>query len=50
MAVSDQEEIMEALRGSRFDRESLSALLESFDLSLPFGGITADNILDLLFP
>lgn len=49
LAVSSLDEVTEALRGCRFDRVDVAAVLDGFQLPLYFGGITRDEVLDTMF-
>lgn len=49
LAVSALDALTEALKGCRFRREDVAAVLDKFQLPLYFGGITRDEILDTMF-
>lgn len=49
LGVSDVELVEERLKNVRFDRDSVSAVLNTVDVKLYFGSITIDEILSLIF-
>lgn len=49
LAVCAMDEVTQALRGCAFRRADVAAVLERFDLTHYFGGISQDEILDTLF-
>ena len=49
MAVTDSSEAVRALCGVRFDRDEILNALQSVDIEAAFGGITAENIADVIF-
>ncbi len=49
LGVSDVGLVEERLKNVRFDRDSVSAVLNTVDINLYFGSITIDEILSLIF-
>ena len=49
LAVCSLEPLTEALKGCAFRREDVAAVLDRFDLRSMFGGITKEELLDLMF-
>ena len=49
MAVTDGGEAVRALTGVRLDREEILNALRGGDMEAAFGGITAENIADVIF-
>lgn len=49
LATQSMEPLIKALMGCAFRQEDVSAILEHFDLMSLFGGITQNNILDVMF-
>ena len=49
MAVTDSGEAVRALRGVRLDRDEVLKALSTVDIEASFGGITAENIADVIF-
>ena len=50
MAVTDGGEAAKALTGVRFAKDELMSALEGVDIEAAFGGITAENIAEVMFP
>lgn len=49
MAKADLTDIEAALTGSRYDKAAVKDILQNFDLDSCFGGLTADEITEVLF-
>ena len=50
MATEPNTPLEEALVGLPFEKEAVAGLLETMDLGRMFGAITAENLLELMFP
>ena len=49
LSVCSLEPLTEALKGCTFRKEDVAAVLDRFDLRSMFGGITKEELLDLMF-
>lgn len=49
LSVCSLEPLTEALKGCAFRKEDVAAVLDRFDLRSMFGGITKEELLDLMF-